>query len=264
MKVLSGYLSIFCSGERERQEIVEVRKAILNKVLYLFSLLGLPAVVIGAAQAFQQGRPLFSVIYFVLYVLFLLGVFVTRRLSYRIRALIPVLSLFVFALAILLRIGMSGVGFQLMIGMCFLVALLFGVRAGVLAVLVSLLSMGVVATGMKTGFIKIYPEQMLTSHSPQAWIIALIVFFTIMIFMLFVSRVFTRRIEESLDLLEENKRELEAANEHLREASMIISRSRSMTFLWSNREGWPVEYVSDNVENVLGYTAEEFLTGPIL
>ena len=77
-------------------------------------------------------------------------------------------------------------------------------------------------------------------------------------------QMFNRRIEESLDLLEEHKRELEAANQHLREASVIISKSRAVAFLWGNREGWPVEYVSDNVENVFGYTAEEFLTGRIV
>jgi PAS domain S-box-containing protein len=264
MKDSLRYLSYFFSRNGERQEIAEIRKTILNNLLYIFSLLGLPAVGIGATQAFQQGRWLFSLIYIVIYLLFLLATFATRRLPYTVRGLILVSCMFVLALAIMLRIGMSGVGFQIMLGVCFLSAFLFGLRGGMLAILVTLVSIGLVAAGMTTGFIRIYPEQMLTSLSPLAWITALVVFFMIVSVTVMVPQLLSRRIEESLDLLEKNKRELEAANKQLKEASLIISKSRAVAFLWCVREGWPVEYVSDNLENVLGYTAGEFLTGRIV
>jgi PAS domain S-box-containing protein len=37
-----------------------------------------------------------------------------------------------------------------------------------------------------------------------------------------------------------------------------------MTFTWKNSENWPVEQVSQNVLDILGYNAEEFLTGSIV
>jgi PAS domain S-box-containing protein len=43
----------------------------------------------------------------------------------------------------------------------------------------------------------------------------------------------------------------------------IINRSRAMVFLWRLQDGWPVEYVSDNVKEVLGYTAEDLISGRI-
>lgn len=43
----------------------------------------------------------------------------------------------------------------------------------------------------------------------------------------------------------------------LKEANNIINRSPAVTFLWKNLEGWPVEFVSDNVKELFGYTAEE-------
>ena len=49
----------------------------------------------------------------------------------------------------------------------------------------------------------------------------------------------------------------------LREAYNIINRSPAVAFLWKNAEGWPVEFVSDNVEKLFGYTAKEFTSGKV-
>jgi len=53
------------------------------------------------------------------------------------------------------------------------------------------------------------------------------------------------------------------AEEAVREAYNIINRSPAVTFLWKNAEGWPVEFVSDNVDELFGYKAEEFTSGKI-
>jgi PAS domain S-box-containing protein len=49
----------------------------------------------------------------------------------------------------------------------------------------------------------------------------------------------------------------------LQEAYNIINRSPTVAFLWKNAEGWPVEFVSDNVNGFFGYKAEEFTSGKI-
>lgn len=43
----------------------------------------------------------------------------------------------------------------------------------------------------------------------------------------------------------------------------IINSSPAVAFLWKNEEGWPVEYVSQNVSTLLGYTAKQFIDGEI-
>ena len=53
------------------------------------------------------------------------------------------------------------------------------------------------------------------------------------------------------------------AEERLEEANTIINRSSTVAFTWKNEEGWPVEFVSDNVERLFGYTAKEFTSGEI-
>jgi len=67
------------------------------------------------------------------------------------------------------------------------------------------------------------------------------------------------RIGVARDISERRK-----AEEALKEAYDIISKSPTVAFLWKNEEGWPVEFVTDNVEGVFGYTAEEFLSGTVL
>jgi len=59
--------------------------------------------------------------------------------------------------------------------------------------------------------------------------------------------------------IRERKR-LEAAQ---RETHAIIEQSPMVVFIWKNEEGWPVEFVSANVERILGYTADDFQSGSI-
>ena len=50
----------------------------------------------------------------------------------------------------------------------------------------------------------------------------------------------------------------------LKEAHDILSKSPAVAFLWKNQEGWPVEFVTENVEALFGYTAKEFMAGEVV
>jgi len=76
-------------------------------------------------------------------------------------------------------------------------------------------------------------------------------------------------ISYALHSLEVEKRrhkseeELKRTNELLKqERSMFIS-GPVVVFKWKNQEGWPVEYVSPNVNEVFGYSVEEFQSGKV-
>ncbi|MFN3814133.1 MAG: diguanylate cyclase domain-containing protein [Aquificaceae bacterium] len=43
----------------------------------------------------------------------------------------------------------------------------------------------------------------------------------------------------------------------------LLQTGNIVLFLWENKPGWPVKMVTPNVENVFGYTAEEFLSGKV-
>lgn len=52
-------------------------------------------------------------------------------------------------------------------------------------------------------------------------------------------------------------------NEDITIAHEIINSSPAVAFLWKNDPQWSVQFVSENVVNLLGYTANEFLTGKL-
>jgi len=54
------------------------------------------------------------------------------------------------------------------------------------------------------------------------------------------------------------------AERGLRELQEVVSRSPMLVFVWRVVPGqWPVEFVSANVEHVLGYTADDFMAGRV-
>jgi len=75
-------------------------------------------------------------------------------------------------------------------------------------------------------------------------------------------------IESRSMVLDINERKLaqeklENSYEQLREMEYIINNSPGVVFLWQNSEGWPVEFVSENVIQ-FGYTPEEFYSGKVI
>jgi len=53
-------------------------------------------------------------------------------------------------------------------------------------------------------------------------------------------------------------------NENLTLANEIINSSPAVAFLWKNIPHFPVQFVSENVVNLLGYTANEFMTEKVI
>jgi len=57
--------------------------------------------------------------------------------------------------------------------------------------------------------------------------------------------------------------ERKKAEEKIKEADIIINKSPVVAFTWINEEGWPVEFISENVKKLLGYSSEDFLSRKI-
>jgi len=72
-----------------------------------------------------------------------------------------------------------------------------------------------------------------------------------------------KEIESKNKVLNREIIERKHAEKELRGALNIINRSPAVAFLWKFAEGWPVEFVSDNVNELFGYEGEEFISGNI-
>lgn len=49
----------------------------------------------------------------------------------------------------------------------------------------------------------------------------------------------------------------------LDKTNKIINSSKAVAFVWENKSGWPVDYVTDNVFDLTGYLSEEFISNKI-
>jgi PAS domain S-box-containing protein len=58
------------------------------------------------------------------------------------------------------------------------------------------------------------------------------------------------------------ERQLKAAMESLEKLRIIVSTSPAVALLWTSEEGWPIEYISDNVSQ-FGYSAEDIISNRI-
>lgn len=57
--------------------------------------------------------------------------------------------------------------------------------------------------------------------------------------------------------------ERERSEEALRLSNLVVENSQTVLFRWRAEEGWPVDFVSNNIVQ-FGYSAEEFLSGALL
>ncbi len=53
------------------------------------------------------------------------------------------------------------------------------------------------------------------------------------------------------------------AKKELKQSYELINRSPAVAFMWENSEGWPVEIVTENVSEMFGYSAEDFISGKV-
>jgi PAS domain S-box-containing protein len=68
----------------------------------------------------------------------------------------------------------------------------------------------------------------------------------------------TRAVGIHLDITDEKRSKL-----HLEEERDMFAEGPAVVFKWRNDDGWPVEYVSENVTETFGYTPEQLTSGTV-
>ncbi|MDA3861945.1 MAG: DUF3365 domain-containing protein [Melioribacteraceae bacterium] len=71
----------------------------------------------------------------------------------------------------------------------------------------------------------------------------------------------TRELTEFYEKLKEEIANKEKLKIVLEKSDKIINNSNAVAFIWKNESDWPVEFVSNNVERLLGYSATDFISG---
>jgi PAS domain S-box-containing protein len=269
------YRSFFRLYDQDRSEVIEVRHKIFNWVIYPSLIFGLLAAIMGSVQAYQQGLWFFSLIYSSCFLIFALTAFSGRHIPLPIRSISMVLALFVISVAVLFRIGLSGVGLELLLLACAVSSVLLGRKAGLFLVGIGAFSMVIIAWAMVSGNIPIREEHMLTSLSPLAWGTSLMVFAMAGLGLVILPQMFLTRLKESLVLLEEHAERLEQSNDSLKET--IKKREEAEKALRESEEQYRVlvenagdgifiaqdgmlTFVNKKTEEISGYSRSELLS----
>ncbi len=198
-----------------RAELDEVRDRVLKGMIYIFVLMGLPAVVLGAINAYDQGYYLFAWAYIIIYLVVPLSLLLSRYFSFKIRAVIPLALIFLFAVFVLRRIGLSGEGFELLFVFCIITAILYGIKAGLFAFALSLLVIIFFGAAFITGYFKIDPEIMLNSDKIISWATTFLVFIFVVTLLMLSPILLQNRLYRSLRDVRVHAEELERSNELL-------------------------------------------------
>ena len=70
--------------------------------------------------------------------------------------------------------------------------------------------------------------------------------------------------DKTIIFADENREETgNISKEITHEINNIINTGPIIFFLWKNDKGWSVEFTSDNVKNLFGYAAEDFISGDV-
>lgn len=70
-------------------------------------------------------------------------------------------------------------------------------------------------------------------------------------------------ILENITERKEAAEKLAKINNELTEERKLFVKGPVAIFKWMNEENWPIEYASENIKNITGYSAEEFKEGKI-
>jgi PAS domain S-box-containing protein len=215
--------NIFLRKVPDRSEIIAVRQFILQRILVFCLLPGIFAVIPGAYQTWSQGRWGYSLFYILSYLLFLISFVSVRRKNYRIGGVMLVTGLFCLSIAVLSRLGLSGVGLEIMVVACFASSVLFSIKRSLVLIGLGVVIMALISYGMIHNWLVIYESHMLTSKSWLAWLTAVVVFFLGTLLMVISPQMFLIRLEESLESARQKAEHLKQSNELLfREMSKRI------------------------------------------
>ena len=270
-------LSFFWWGKEKRPEIIEVRHRFFNRIIYPFLILGFFATIMGSLQTYQQGRWVFSILYAGSYLIFALTALPGRRIPLVIRSLALILALFALSVFVLMRIGLSGIGLELLLLACAVSSALLGRKTGLALVSIGILTMLIIGGGMVSGILPVREEHLLTSLSPLAWGTSLVVFSMVGVGLVMLPQMFLTRLKASLALLEEHAGKLERSNASMKET--IKSREETEKALRESEEKYRVlvenagdaiciaqdgrlRFTNKRAEELCGYTREELISKP--
>jgi len=187
---------------------------VLDGLLYAAAALGFPAAVSGSLTAIRDQQPARVAVFVVAFAIVLALALLRKRLTFHVRSVGLLAIAFGLALDSLRSTALPGSGRLFLFAFSLIAVLLFGLRGGLVALAVSLVSIAAVAWGLASGALP-FSGDVMASTDPSSWITGGVVF-GLLAGMLVVSLgVLQRGLEGSVGREREMVASLQAEREQL-------------------------------------------------
>jgi signal transduction histidine kinase/CheY-like chemotaxis protein len=150
--------------------INEMREKQLTRGIRYLAILGFPALMASLSRAFYVGWQNIFYMHIILYLLILGTAICNRFLPFLVRALIIIVTTFTIGTTGLIAWGLVGYGIAVLFAFCILSTMLFGTRAGILSLILSTVSIGIIGTGVVHGVITFDFDTSVYLNSISSWL----------------------------------------------------------------------------------------------
>lgn len=193
-----------------------LRKKILNSLLTIFAVVGLPAVLIALVEAIHIGQYVAAAVYFVMYGLVFAAALLKDRIPYAYSVFAILSASFAIAIYNLYLYGFSGAGIPMLLTIFVIATVFFGLKSGVISIFLSLIPMGLVAWALIEHKHALSVDLHEITHLPISWITAIAVTAFLGSIIVFSFGALQRRLVEAMEKIAKQGADLQKSNETLR------------------------------------------------
>ncbi len=198
-------------------EILSIHERQLMWGFRALAITGFFALVLSLSRALDVGWQKVMTLHIALYLLVLVTVVLYRHLSFHVRAWILIGILFILGIAGLISWGLTAFGIPVLFMGCVICTIAFGVRAGIVASIISIISVGVIGTGFYQGYLSLNFDPNVYLNSLSAWAMAFITVIMCTVLIVVVLGTMNNQLFALINKLEQRNRELLGINSKLEE-----------------------------------------------
>jgi signal transduction histidine kinase/ActR/RegA family two-component response regulator len=152
--------------------LFSLRKKLLKGILIVLSILGMPALIIACLEAFELHQIAGMILYLILYLSVVATTLAFNRLPFIFSFCVMLGSLYVISLFNLVFFSFSGAGIEIFVTITVLATVLLGIRSGLIAGGLCLVSIIGAGLGFLYGMLPITPEMPATTDHLISWLTA--------------------------------------------------------------------------------------------
>lgn len=138
-------MKFFTFRNNPNETIDEVRRLLLQKIIIILNVLGIPVVIMGAIEAIVLKQYYTAISYFIFYTPIIVAGIFRKKITFKNSAFIIIGFAYILAISNIIIYGFGGAGIPILFTILVLACIFFDIKAGLYTVLLCTLAMIVIA-----------------------------------------------------------------------------------------------------------------------